>query len=1048
MIDNKLRECLKEIEKGAFPCWLYGLTKEAKSYLISLLKNRIKGSFLLITPTHSEASEVYQDLLTFLSREKEVFLLPSREKDSGGRRLKILHQIREKSNILLVTSLSVVVQKAPPLSTLVREAVSIRKGDEVNRDNLLHQLTQKGYKFSPLVEEEGDYSFRGGIIDFYSPLYSHPIRIELFGEGVESVREFDPSTQSSTKRRKEVIISSRDELSLIKREREALLPFPEVFSSFIYILNEPMDLQNQMKDWESSEIQVFKSLLKKPHLYLSALPQRTSWMRPKRAFSLSSSSLPSYQGHLDLVVQDIKKWKEKGYRVITLVSNWGQGERLREIFEEKKLEAFLEKDFSSPKGLPSLLISLGDLRKGFQFKNTKEVFITDEDIFERYKERRKRWVYPAEREKIKKWTELQEGDYVVHLDYGIGIFKGIRTLKVEGRKCDYFQVNYKEADRLYIPIDQLDRLHKYIGDSDYPPPIYSLEGGRWRWTKRKARKAAQELAFSLLKLYSTRKVISGHSFSPDTEWQLEFESSFPYRETLDQLRAVQETKKDMESSNPMDRLICGDAGYGKTEVAMRAAFKSVMEGKQVAILVPTTILAEQHYRTFTERMAGYPIYIEMLSRFQRPQKQREIIANSKQGKIDIVTGTHRLLQKDVDFKDLGLIIIDEEQRFGVVQKKRLREFKKSVDVLSLSATPIPRSLYMSLTGIREMSMIFTPPEERLNVETQVAEYSKSLIRKAIYKELERGGQVFYLYNRIERIYEVAERIKQMVPEASVAVSHGRVPPGELEKITKNFLERKYDILVCTTIIESGIDMPNVNTLIVEKAERFGLADLYQLRGRVGRGNIRGYAYFLFTPTKFLTKEARKRLKTVSEFREGGSGFRIAMQDLQIRGAGNLLGREQHGHISAVGFTLYSQLLSEEIKRAKGEKVIHHLPVNLDLGIEARIPPSFVPYKEQRFDLYRKIGEIKREKEILNLKEELRDRYGPLPMEVINLIKFLEIKLIARDLGIISLSRRNSRVWATFSSPILSKEKREAIRNHLKLEVHPLPLDEKNLVIIP
>jgi len=1046
VIDDTLRGCLERIEKRDLPCWLYGLTKEAKSYLISLLKRRVKGFFLFVSPSYSEANDTYQDLLTFLPREDEVLLLPSQEKDSRGRRLKIFHQLREKSSILLVTPLSSLVQKTPSLTVLAQDVLCIKKGEEINREALLKQLTEKGYKFSPLVEEEGDYSFRGGIIDFYSPLYSHPIRIELFGERVESIREFDPLSQSSIKRRKEVIISSRDELSLIEKGNEKPLPLFEVFSSFIYILDEPMDLQNQMENWKCSDIQMFKKLLKRPHLYLSTLPQRTSWMRPKHTFSFTSSPLPSYQGHLDLVIQDVKKWKEKGYRVILLVPNWGQGERLRELFEERKLRISLEENFFSPKAFSSPLISLGDLRRGFQFENTREVFITDEDIFQRYRERRKRWVYPAERKKIKRWTELQEDDYVVHLDYGIGRFKGIKTLEVEGRKCDYFQVNYKGSDRLYVPIDQLDRLHKYIGDSDYPPPIYSLEGGRWRWTKRRVRKATQELALSLLKLYSARKIVPGYAFSPDTEWQLEFEASFPYRETPDQLKAVQEIKKDMETSKPMDRLICGDAGYGKTEVAMRAAFKAVMDNKQVAILVPTTVLAEQHYRTFTERMASYPIYIEMLSRFQSPQKQREIIANLKQGKVDIVIGTHRLLGKDVGFKDLGLVIIDEEQRFGVVHKKQLREFKKSVDVLTLSATPIPRSLYMSLVGIREMSVIFTPPEERLNVETQVTEHSESLIRGAIYKELERNGQVFYLYNRIRGIYEVAERIKRIVPEASIAVSHGRMPPRELERITKDFLERKYDILVCTTIIESGIDMPNVNTLIVEKAEQFGLADLYQLRGRVGRGNVKGYAYFLFTPAKFLTKEARKRLKTVSELKEGGAGFHIAMQDLQIRGAGNLLGREQHGHIAAVGFTLYSQLLSEEIKKLKGEKVTYPLPVTLDLGIEARIPPSLVPYKEQRFDFYRKIGKIKREEEILSFKEELRDRYGSLPTEVINLIKILEIKLMARDLGIISLRRRNSRVWATFSSPVLSREKREAIKENLQLEVHTLPLDERNLII--
>ncbi|MCK4522889.1 transcription-repair coupling factor, partial [Candidatus Aerophobetes bacterium] len=583
-----------------------------------------------------------------------------------------------------------------------------------------------------------------------------------------------------------------------------------------------------------------------------------------------------------------------------------------------------------------------------------------------------------------------------------------------GRKCDYFQVDYKGTDRLYIPLDQLDRLHKYMGDSDHPPPIYSLEGGQWRLIKRRVRKAARDLASSLLRLYSIRKVIPGYHFSPDTDWQLEFEASFPYQETPDQLRAIHEVKQDMESPSPMDRLVCGDAGYGKTEVAMRAAFKVVMDNKQVAMLVPTTILAEQHYRTFRERMAAYPIRIEMLSRFQGPKEQKDIVTSLKNGGVDIVIGTHRLIQKDIEFKDLGLVIIDEEQRFGVIQKKRLRELRSSVDVLTLSATPIPRSLYMSLMGVRSMSMIVTPPKERLNVETQVAEYNEELIRGAIIEELGRKGQVFYLYNRIEGIYRVAEKIKALVPQIKVAVAHGRMPSRELEKVIRDFLERRYNVLTCTTIIESGIDMPNVNTLIVEGAEQFGLADLYQLRGRVGRGRLRGHAYFLFTPAKSLTHEARKRLEVINQFKEPGSGFRISMQDLEIRGAGNLLGREQHGHIAAVGFTLYSELLSEEIKKLRGEKVKPSLPISLDLKVEARIPSSYVPYQEQRFELYRRIGEIRNHEEILKLKEELRDRYGPLPAETKNLLSLLRIKLIAKELGIVCLRSKGSKIWTTFS----------------------------------
>jgi len=1036
----------QRIERGEMPCWVYGLTQEAKIYLLSLLRRKRGLPFLFVAPTRLEAENAYQDVLSFLPEKNRIFLFSPIAENTQGRSLKILYQLKEDPDILIVTSLPSLVQKVPSFSALAYDSLYLRKGDKIDRDSILKRLVKGGYEFSPLVEEQGDYSFRGGIIDFYSPIYSNPIRIELFEEKVESIREFDSLNQFSIKKINEVILSSRNELSLDKgKEKDTLFFFEVLPSSFVFVLDEPLDLQNQMEGWENSKIEAFKRLLKRPHLYFSTLPQKTSWMRPKHILPLSSSPLPSYRGNLDLLARDIKIWEDEGYKVVLLVSNWGQRERLRELLEERGLKVSTGRDLSLLEDLPSPIILIGDLRKGFKLETTREIFITDEDVFQRYKERRRRWFHP-ETTKIRKWSELQKGDYVVHIDYGIGKFNGIKTLEIEGKKCDYFQVNYKDSDRLYVPIDQIDRLHKYIGDSDCPPPIYGLEGGQWRWTKSRVKKATQELASSLLKLYSIRKVIPGHSFSPNTPWQLEFEAAFPYQETPDQLKAVQDIKRDMENSKPMDRLICGDAGYGKTEVAIRAAFKAVIDNKQVAVLVPTTILAEQHFRTFGERTAAYPINIEMLSRFQSPQRQREIIDDLKQGRVDIVIGTHRLIQEDVDFKNLGLVIIDEEQRFGVMHKKKLRDLRKSVDVLTLSATPIPRSLYMSLVGIRDMSVILTPPEERLNVETRVMEYEESLIRRAILEELERAGQVFYLYNRIKEIYEVADKIRRLVPEVSIAVSHGRMPPRELEKVTRDFLRQKYDVLVCTTIIESGIDMPNVNTLIVENAEQFGLADLYQLRGRVGRGNVKGYAYFLLPPAKLLTKESRRRLEVINEFKEPGAGFRIAMQDLGIRGAGNLLGKEQHGHIAAVGFTLYSQLLSEEIKKLKKEEVTPSFPISLDLGVEARIPPFYVPYEEQRFDLYRKMGEIKNEEDLLGFKQELRDRYGPLPIEVMNLIRIMEIKLITRNLGITSLRRMNSRIWATFASSPLSGRKREEIKKNLEPEVHLLPMDEKNLVI--
>ena len=1056
MIADKLKGCFRDIKKGAGHYWLYGLTAEAKSYVTALLKDEIKGTFLFITPEYSEARNIYEDLLTFFPSSKEILLLPPREKDSEGKRLMILHQLAKENNVLVVASLGAICQKVSSLSSLEKDSFRLVKGSKINRTTLLEYLVRAGYESSPLVEEKGDYASRGGIIDFYSPLYSYPIRIELFGETIESIREFDPLTQFSTRKRKEVILSSRNEEVLAEKTKEKLFPLFQVLPSSIIILDEPGQIQQQMENWQPSATEALKRFLKRAHLYLSTncwinptatnFHQKIPWVKHEHILSLPCSSLTSYQGHFDLLIGDIKSWREKNYKVILLAPNQGQGKRLKELFEEKKLPIPWQEKFSLLEdSFPSLLITIGDLRKGFVFEDAKQVFITDEDIFKRYRERRQRWGGEEEK-RIKRWTELTEGDYVVHIDYGIGKFSGIETLEVEGVRNDYFRVDYKGTDRLYVPIYQLGRLHKYVGDSDCPPPIHSMEGGYWRWTKKRVRKAAWEIASSLLKLYSMRKTVAGHSFSSDKDWQLEFESSFPYEETRDQLKATEEIKQSMENPTPMDRLVCGDAGYGKTEVAIRAAFKAVMDLKQVALLAPTTILTEQHYRTFTERMAAYPICIEMLSRFQTSSKQKDILIDLKEGKIDIIIGTHRLIQKDVGFKNLGLVIIDEEQRFGVTHKKKLREFNSSVDVLSLSATPIPRSLYMSLVGIREMSTIFTPPEERQNIETEVVEYDEALIKKAITKELERGGQVFYLYNRIKDIYRVAEKIKRIVPASSIAVSHGRMPSRKLESVTKDFLERRYNILVCTTIIESGIDMPNVNTLIVEGAEQFGLADLYQLRGRVGRGRLKGYCYFLLT--QFLREEARRRLEVINQFKGAGSGLRIAMQDLEIRGAGNLLGKEQHGHIAAVGFTLYNQLLTEEVKKLKGEKVTRFLPLSLDIGVEARILPLYVPYKEQRFELYRRMGKIKKEEEILKFKEELRDRYGPLPSQVRNLIHLLRIKLIARKLGIISLRSKGSKIWATFSpfNP-LGQAERDKIKARLWPDVQPLPLDERNLAIV-
>jgi len=1027
------------------PCWLQGVVPEARAYGVFLLWKKFKISLFYLLPRQSQAERVYQDLQTFCP--DKVFPVPASDNAFNPQICQLLYKIDQEKNLIIVSSLSSAIQKVPSRERVDSQRLLLEKGRETARDKLVKWLVERGYRPVPLVEEKGDFSVRGAIVDFFSPVHDYPLRVEFFGDKIESIREFDPRTQRSVRRINQVNLSLWDGPELINDQKNNLHPLIQIVpSSYILVLDEPLELEGEIKTLKEEKL--IRNFIGNASFYISTFSQETMWMRCRKKIKLDSAPLSFWHGNVDLLAKDIKNWQEQDYQINIVTPSPGQAERLREILKEKELYFRLKESFDIEENYP-LLITQGDLNKGFVFKSTRDILITDRDIFKRYGQRRKRWRLIPEEEEIRSWEQLKEGDYVVHVDYGIGKFKGLVTLNVMGKPGDYFRIDYKGSDRLYVPLSQFDRIHKYVGDSDNPPPVYNLEGGQWELTKRRVRNATRQLASSLLQLYSIRKAKPGYVFSPDSRWQLEFEASFPYEETPDQLKATQEVKRDMESPTPMDRLVCGDAGYGKTEVAIRASFKAVMDGKQVAVLAPTTILAEQHYRNFSERMVDYPVRIEMLSRFQSPGKQQEIIQDLKKGLVDIIIGTHRLIQSDIEFKDLGLVIIDEEQKFGVVQKKKIREFCKTVDVLTLSATPIPRSLYMALTGIFELSTIFSPPRERQNVETMVSPYNEKLVREAILREVSRGGQIFYLYNRVKGIQSVAEKLKKLLPQIRFAVAHGQMRASHLEKTVRDFLHKKYDVLVCTSIVESGIDMPNVNTLIVEDSEKFGLADLYQLRGRVGRGVKKGYAYFLFDPRKPLTEQAKRRLEIIHQFKGPGSSFKIAMEDLHIRGAGNLLGKEQHGHILAVGFTLYSQLLSEEVKKLKGEPVKPSFPVHIELGIEARIPPSYVPDKLQRMQIYQKIGKIEKEEEILEIKEELKDRFGSLPSVVRNLIHLLHIKILARQIGICSIRENfDHNIKITFSPfNLLNPGKKERLASRLAGEVKTFPMDEKNLLLL-
>ena len=757
-------------------------------------------------------------------------------------------------------------------------------------------------------------------------------------------------------------------------------------------------------DWQS----IIDAARRHHILYLAALSKRAPGMNPTQTVNVQARPPETFYGKFDFLKESTQAWQQDGFSVLMVVSTEERGHRLVETLKDYDVVSTYVAEVNSQLRPGNVLVSIGNLQAGFELPQMKTVVLTENEIYGRPRHTRRSRT-AEEGVRITDYGALREGDYVVHINHGIGRYLGVQTLQVAGVHKDYLVIQYAGADKLYVPTEQVRLLQKYIGSEDGPPKLYKLGGGEWARVKKKVKESVQELAEGLLELYAQRRLVKGYEFSPDTVWQGEFEDAFPYQPTPDQLRAIEEVKKDMESPRPMDRLLCGDVGYGKTEVAIRAAFKAIMDGKQVAVLVPTTILAQQHYRTFLERFEGYPAIIHVLSRFQSSAEQAASLEQLKMGKVDIIIGTHRLLSSDVAFKDLGLVVVDEEQRFGVAQKERLKALRQSVDVLTLTATPIPRTLHMSLVGVRDMSLIETPPENRFPIRTYVVEYNDEVIREAIHRELARQGQIYFVYNRVQTIDRMASHIMEIVPEARLAVAHGQMEESRLEKIMLDFLHGEYDILLCTTIIETGMDISNVNTLIVYDAEHMGLAQLYQLRGRVGRTNRVAYAYFTYRRDKLLSETAEKRLQAIKEFTELGSGFKIAMRDLEIRGAGNLLGPEQHGFIASVGFELYCRLLEESIHELKGETKQEPPEPVIDLDIDAYLPDSYVTDAAQKVELYKRIAAIGSEEEASGVLEEIEDRFGEAPVPTYNLLAIARIRVVARQVGIGSLGRRGDLV---------------------------------------
>lgn len=974
---------------------IYGAVPSFKPYLFASLCQKLDKCILWITSSWNNCEKFYENTHPFLPEEMQSRLLVFPElRETGDHdltpalRMKALKMLADGGATYIITPYKALLQLCEDTGELKEEALIIRQNMEISLDDAIEKLENLGYTRNYLVEARGEYSRRGGILDVYSST-SEPVRIEFFGDEVESLRTFDLNSQVSTGKITETVIYPCQEqkrekklLDLLPKNRVVIVDEPTVIK--FHATERALDEENNLWDDFQYELAGINTV------------NLASWgAEDKReGVFFNTKPLDTFAGNIDKFIKQLTGWRDEG--AITAVSTQ-QMNRFKGIFRELKVDGVR---CQVPKRVQegNIILLPGLFGEGFYWEDTGFRFVCDKDILGAAP-RRKRVLRTWDKSKAVNLSDLSPGDKVVHISHGIGVFRGLAHLKIEGLTKDFVELEYHKGDKLYVPIQQLDLLQKYIGPENKAANLSRLGGTEWAKTRSKVKASTEAIADELLKLYSEREQTPGFQFSPDSPWQWELEAGFPFEETPDQETVIEEVKKDQESLRSMDRLVCGDAGYGKTEVALRAAFKVVLDGKQAAVLVPTTILATQHYETFKSRLAPFPTRVEMVSRFRSKKEQREILEKLALGEVDVIIGTHRLLSKDVKFKDLGLMIIDEEQHFGVVQKEKLKKIKASVDVLTLSATPIPRTLHLSLSGMRDISVIETPPEDRLPVKTHLTEYNNDLIRSAIIREMERGGQVFFIHNRVQDIERVAHSIQKLVPFAKVAIGHGQMDEESLEILMLDFLEGNFNVLVCTTIVESGLDIPNANTIIINNAQNFGLSQLYQLRGRVGRSHQQAFAYLLYPSHVRLTEDAMKRLEVIRDFTHFGAGFQIAMKDLEIRGAGNILGAEQSGCIAAVGFDLYCQLLREAVDEKRG--IPHERKLEspiIDLPVDAFIPEDYISDSNVKLQMYRKISQINKEALIKDIMAEFKDRFGPLPKTVENLLEVLKIKLLAWDLG--------------------------------------------------
>lgn len=1069
------------LEKGT-RIGLTGLATSSKAYLLSHWMEKQGGPSLVIVPHFQKGEWLLDDLRFFKKREDHLYLLfpqwetlpydeiPPHSKIIGER-INSLFSLLKGGKVLIISNIKALMQKVLSPRQLKKSILSLSAGEEVDREHLVQYLHENGYSSVSVVEEVGEVSFRGGIIDLYTPFYEDPLRLEFIGDRLESIRRFEIESQRSlpqSQMSQAILLPASDVLKdlsdtnlvslfdYLKEDGVVFLDEGEEVEreaeAFYRLINERYEKAKGKKRAVPSPESIYLSceevsqfLKRFRTIFLEEGPIGPSQCQILYSFGMESnedlkgemktalSSIPSRpeETPFSIILKRIQDWQAKGLRILMVSHTRAQADRLKDllIHYEVKVNLGEEAGFQDPMELSPREIHLlhGPLSKGF--KNLREgwVLITEEEIFgerRRLGEKKARGRPPEIKgEVLSSRSDLRENDFVVHLDYGVGIYKGLRHLKIGGVSNDYLLLQYLEGDKLYVPVDRLNLIQRYIGGDGRPPRLDKLGSRSWERAKRRAKAALSEMITELVDLYAQRQVFQGTSFSPIDQYYREFEATFEYEETPDQARAIQEVMEDMGSPKPMDRLICGDVGYGKTEVAIRAAYRAVMDGKQVAILVPTTILAQQHLQTFRNRFRAYPVVIEMLSRFKTPREQKEIVQGLKEGRVDVVIGTHRLLQKDVGFRDLGLVVIDEEHRFGVLHKEKLKQLRRLVDVITLTATPIPRTLQMAISGIRDLSLIQTAPENRLAIRTLVVRYDDQLIREAIQREFARGGQVFFVHHRVHNIHTMANHLKRLVPEASLAIAHGQMNERELEKVMLRFVKGEYNLLVCTNIIESGLDIPSVNTILINHAEQFGLADLYQLRGRVGRGSHQAYAYLLIPSELSLSPDALKRFRAIQELSELGSGYKLALHDLEIRGAGNLLGPSQSGYISSIGLELYTQMMEKAIRELKGEEVVEEITPEIHFHLPAFIPESYVKDTEERLSLYRRLSLSRSEEDVERIREELLDRFGKIPIEVGHLLEVIKVKLLLTRLRIKKLEETPSQLVLTFDETTLVSPER-------------------------